>query len=404
MLKKTTSNSFLTIASFVGMMTIGMTYGSLGALLVPIAQFFHTKLISVGYPMVFFSLGFLVGSLLVSVAWQIRRARLFLTFFSSINIFALLFIYAIHPNLNVVLIFLLISGMASAVIHSGLDSFFAEIYPKNRAKMLNILHVFFGLGGFLGPFVISLILSANISWYLIFLLMALLSIPLPLLYSRKSPYQNLEFVPMEKEAPRSAAKTIFFKPLFWITMGSMFFYVATETAMTSWTSVFLTEVRQFYPAVGSFGVSLVWLTIILGRVFFSRYLKFHNLSFFLIISSLLNIFFIFMFFFLKQIEMEFLFLIISGLLLSFMYPGLLAQGGDLFPYQIGYVIGAMGASGTIGSIITPWILGPLSEKFSMARIVFLLPVLSLITALFLITIHRFRYSTYNSAINPQIGQ
>ena len=165
-----------------------------------------------------------------------------------------------------------------------------------------------------------------------------LSIPLPLLYSRKSLYQNLEFTPMEKEAPRSSIKTIFLMPLFWIAMGSMFFYVATETAMTSWTSVFLTEVRQLYPAVGSFGVSLVWLTIILGRVFFSRYLKFHNLSFFLIISALLNIFFIFMFFSLQHIVMEFLFLIISGLLLSFMYPGLLAQGGDLFPYQIGYVL------------------------------------------------------------------
>jgi len=168
------SNVFINFASFIGMMTVGMTYGSLGVLLVPISQYFGSSLISVGYPLVFYSLGFLAGTLFISAAWQIRRARLMLTLFSLINIITLFLIYGVHPNLTVVLILLMISGMAGAVIHSGLDSFFAEIYPQNRAKMLNILHVFFGLGGFLGPFLIGFILAANIP--VVILILALINL------------------------------------------------------------------------------------------------------------------------------------------------------------------------------------------------------------------------------------
>ena len=55
---------------FVGMMTIGMTYGSLGALLVPMAQFsILSDICRISYGVFFF--GILVGTLFISVAWQI---------------------------------------------------------------------------------------------------------------------------------------------------------------------------------------------------------------------------------------------------------------------------------------------------------------------------------------------
>jgi fucose permease len=65
----------------------------------------------------------------------------------------------------------------------------------------------------------------------------------------------------------------------------------------------------------------------------------------------------------------------AGFLLSIVYPNFLALGASLFPRHIGFVTGTLSASGGIGYMFFPWLIGPVSQYFGLATGVFLIPML-----------------------------
>ena len=72
-----------------------------------------------------------------------------------------------------------------------------------------------------------------------------------------------------------------------------------------------------------------------------------------------------------------LFIVLSGLSLSWFYPSMIALGANTFPKHIGFMTGALAAGGTSGSILFPWLIGPVSEALGLGRIVFIVPLLCL---------------------------
>ncbi|MCX6089396.1 MAG: MFS transporter [Candidatus Atribacteria bacterium] len=373
------------------MFSVGMTLGSLGSILVPISHTFHLRMAQVSFPVVFNSSGFLVGTLIISFAWRMTRARSFLTIFSIINAICMLMVFFWHTNFTLILTFLFISGMAGAVIHSGLDSLFAELYPHDRSRALNFLHVFFGLGAFTGPFIIGTALALSAPWYLAFLFMGLLCIPWPFLFVRRSLYHRIHALYASRLSDiRPRAGSLWSHPIFWVVFATIFIYVGTEGCLTSWSGVFLNRVRGLSASFASYSVALIWMMIVVGRLIFSHIIRPKTLSLFLIIASLGNVVGTCLFFMIKSTYPEMFLIGLAGLNLSFMYPGLIALGGDLFPDLIGMVIGTLAASGTMGSIFFPWILGPLAERMSLARSVFIVPFLALFTAILLIFVYQYQ--------------
>jgi len=359
-----------------GMLSVGMTFSSLGPLLAPISDTFHFKLGQLALPVVSHSVGFLTANILMAFIWRIQRARLLFTL-SGLLAFLMLASIGLFPTAGLLLTFLSLLGVAQGTMHTGLDSLFSEISGKERAKFLNWLHVFIGVGAVLGPLLVGILLNYSEKWQLVYLMMAMVSFPLPLLFFRRTPYQSIIY----SGKPQTPVSTYLVRPItspfFWLAMIGIFSYVGLELSFASWTPIFLAKARNISYVLASYSVSIFWLTLVIGRFLFGRFFHKTNLSFFLGAGALVATLFTAFTFSTDYPVFIGVFIALSGLSLSWFYPSILALGANTFPRHVGVITGSLAASGTMGSIIFPWIIGPLSEVLSLTRGVLLIPLLCL---------------------------
>ena len=384
------SDSQLFAISCWGMLSIGMTFSSLGPLLAPISDTFHFKLGQLALPVVSHSLGFLTANILMALVWRIQRAR-FLFTLSGLLTFLMLISISLFSTARLLFTFLFFLGVAQGTMHTGLDSFFSEISGEKRVRYLNWLHIFIGLGAVLGPLSVGILLSYSEKWRLVYLIMAMVSLPLPLLFFRGTLYQSIIY----SGKPQTPASTYLVRPItspfFWLAMIGIFSYVGLELSFASWTPIFLIKTKNISYALASYSISIFWLTLVIGRFLFGRFFHKTNLSFFLGAGALVAALFTAFTFSTDYPVFIGLFIALSGLSLSWFYPSILALGANTFPRQVGVITGSLAASGTVGSIVFPWIIGPVSETLGLPKGVFLIPLLCLgLTGIFFYYTHLFR--------------
>ncbi len=360
------------------MLSVGITFGSHGPLLTPISNTFQLRLGQIALPVVSYSIGFLAANILMALFWKIWRARLLLTI-SSLLTFLMLVSISLFRSVGLLLTFLFFLGVAQGTMHTAVDSLFSEISGKERAKFLNWLHIFIGLGAVLGPLLVGMLLSWSEKWHLIYLMMALVTFPLPIFFFRRTIYQGITYSGEPQISTSSSLVRPTTSPLFWLAVIGVFIYVGLELAFASWVPVFLVKVRNVSHVSASYSISIFWFALMTGRFLFGRFLYRTNLSLFLGIGALATVLFTTLTFSINSVLIG-LFMAFSGLSVSCFYPTILALGGNTFPRSIGLITGSLAAAGTVGAIVFPWIIGPISEAFGLAKGVFLVPLLCLVLA------------------------
>jgi len=383
-------NSRLFAISCWGMLSVGMTFSSLGPLLLPISDTFHFRLSQVALPVVSHSVGFFTANILVALVWKIQRARLLLAV-SGLLAFLMLVSISLFPTAGLLLTLLFFLGVAQGTMHTGLDSLFSEISGEERARFLNWLHVFIGVGAVLGPLSVGVLLNYSEKWYLVYLMMAIVTLPLPLLFFRGTLYQSIVYSGRTQTPTGDSLARPTTSPLFWLAIVGIFSYVGLELSFASWTPTFLVRVRNISYTSASYSVSIFWFALMTGRFLFGRFFHKTNLSLFLGAGALVAALFTTFTFSTDYSLLIGLFMALSGLSLSWFYPSILALGANTFPRNVGFITGALAASGTMGSIVFPWIIGPVSEALSLAKGVFLIPLLCLgLTGIFFYYAHLLR--------------
>ena len=375
--KFSSENWRLIIISYWGMFNVGMVLSFLGPLLVPISNSFQLKLAQVGLPVALNFSGIFLATFAMAFFWRIYRARSLLTFSSLFLSLSLVGIALLHDSLIVLFILLFFAGFNAGIMHTGLDSLISETFKRTRAKYLNILHMFVSLGCLASSLLIGIILSHGGKWYLVFFLMGLFSLPLPIFFGNKRLYGKAIFSKIREVIDiHEVNKSVNWR-IFWPIVFSIFLYVGIEISFTSWIPLFLVKIRGVPTAVASYNISIFWLTMIGGRWFFSRFFYKSNLYHSLIIGAAGGALFIALSFLSKEKNLILLFIACSGLLLSYIYPNMLALAGNIFPNSIGFVTGILTTSGFVGSTLFPWLIGPISQAVGLTKSVFVISLLSI---------------------------
>jgi FHS family glucose/mannose:H+ symporter-like MFS transporter len=368
----------------MGMFNIGMIFGSTGPLVVPIANFFQLTLAETGLPVMANTVGFLLATMVMSFIWKIQKTRLLVTSFSLLFLVSQLAIALYHHNFQVVLALLFLVGFSQGLLHVAFDALISELYSTSRARYLGILHVFVGLGAFFSPLLVGLILAHTGYWYLVYLLMGLANVALPLLFIRKGLYRARTFRHQSHQAKQRSTAGVLSSPLFWVAVLVMLLGMGAQISFTSWLPLFLVRLRGLAPSTASYSVSIFWLTMIGGRLLFSRYLQGVDLTKYLIITIGAAALFVGLAFALPSIPLIIVLVAGAGLFLSIVWPGTLALGTNIFPQQVGFLTGILSASGSAAGVLFPWLIGPVSELLGLGVGVFVVPVLAVAATLILL--------------------
>ncbi len=211
-----------------------------------------------------------MGNLLMSILGNAlmektgRRAALMLY---SIMLCLSFVLFAAVPAPGLYYAFLFVAGLAWGGINSLSNTVVTEMYD-GEASHLNVMHACYAVGAVLFPLLMGFLTMNGASWRIPVLVVAALGAAL-------AGAAALIRLPERKPTVDSSGKAVqvafWREPGFYLAVVTFFMYVGVESSASSWLSMYLNQVNPFFvekvPAETM--VSLMWLTILIGRVTFS---------------------------------------------------------------------------------------------------------------------------------------
>ncbi len=262
----------------------------------------------------------------------------------------------------------LVAGMGAAFGEVSMNSLLSKLYPRRRGFALNVLHLFFSLGAFLGPMLSGFLIASYGSWRLPYLVTCIAGIPLSLvaiMLVLKTRLAKCSEVPSREVVPQPDGQLLdaFFNGRALLVAG--FFYFSAEVGANAWLPTFLIFERGFTIELASVSIGLFWAFMALGRLVLGNLadrVGYRKLIFSCALASAISI--------LAAIFVEETHLIIalwcfSGFALGPIMPTIFAWTTILFPNRRGLATGVVYSVGLMGGVFSPWLMGALADLYNL---------------------------------------
>ena len=359
----------------------GMQLTMLGPLLATMAETFERPLALMGVLFTLSSAGFMIaivgGGILAD---RIGKKRVIAVASMGFGICLLLFAASDWFLASAALVFLI--GGFGGVLESLLSALVATIQQGKERAAVTLTQVFFGVGAIAGPAFAGWIVQSGISWKYAYAAVGVLAF-LSAVWLHCYRYPTVK--PEERIVSGDIA-LILRNRKFLLLCSALAIYVGVEMAVNAWTAHYFTATFRFSGGAAGYVVSIFWVVITFGRLFFSWLsLKLSNRVLIRGLALLAATGFV-----LQSISYSsaaaIASVIVIGIGLSAIWPLVVAEAGTLFSSKSsGTSFGIVISAGGIGGAVIPVVVGYLSESVSM-RLLFV--VFALLMAV-IVLIHHF---------------
>lgn len=257
-------------------------------------------------------------------------------------------------------------GLGLGAIEVGGNGLMVELHPQQRARYLNLLATFHGVGSLIVPLFSAWLLSVQFSWRQVYLCSAGLAACLvaSLLLAKSQPQPHAQLHNASTPAGHwSELLRLAFNVRMCVYYVLIAAYVAVELGVAAWLVEYLHRTRQYSIAQGSLYLSLFFAMIMLGRFVGSwwvervGYLRMVGLS---LLATLL----------LLAIGLWgppacAILLPLSGLSMSTVFPTVTASATVGQHSHVGALMGVLFTFGGLGGALGPWLIGLASEAYGV---------------------------------------
>ena len=250
--------------------------------------------------------------------------------------------------------YLLLLGLGGGIIVTAANALASDVTPDRRGTTLNLLNLFFGLGGFATPFISANLLSRN-SVRLCYLVAGLagaallvnIGTPMP----QPSGAQSFVF---------SEIGSVVGRPTLWLAALFLFLYVACEVGVWNWLVQHL--IAQGVPEARALNVlSLGFaLGMLIGRVGASQVLISVSALTVTLAASILMVITTYLMLQTRDPRVAWVLVFLAGVAMAPVFPTTLAIVGDRFPRMTGTALGIVITSGWIGLAVSSRIIGSIA--------------------------------------------
>ncbi len=281
-----------------------------------------------------------------------------LTVSAALVTIALLLFAAIHSFAGAMLAAVVL-GFGGGGLNTSSNALVADVFPENRGPMLNVLGTFFGVGALFIP-----LLAAIITGFFTITQLLLLAATLAGLCTIF--YLVLPFPPPREATGFSLLASIKAIRIPGVLLFGILLFCQSgnEAAIGGWTSTYAGSLGAA-PRVATWILAGYWAALMAGRVIGAKLLvrmtKQH-----LVLASGIG----------SAIGAAILLLsgsiaglaagaVIMGLSFAAIYPTTLAIAADRYERLAGTIFGLLFAIGLIGGMLFPWLIGHLSQAYSL---------------------------------------
>src|ERR1700678_3916846 len=340
----------LIFAAIVAIFVYGMTAALLGTILPDLSDRFHLTPSQNGTIAFAQALGLIIASLAVGPLLDNEGKKLGLILglaFIAVALFAL----PRSSGFRSIVFLLFLLGVGGGIVVAGANALVSDVSEAHRATALNMVNLFFGLGGLVTPFIAANLFARN--WIRLCYTVATLTVlTLAVQAAAKMPAPSGAggFV-------LAAAAPVLGRPLLFLLGLFLFLYVSCEVGIWNWLPRHL--IAQGIPESRALNIlSLGFaLGLLVGRVGVAPILIRVPAITVLLFASVVMAISTFLMLRLSNPFTAAILVFLAGLSMAPVFPTTLAIVGDNFPRMAGTAIGLVITCGWIGLAVSSRIIG-----------------------------------------------
>ncbi len=337
-------------AAILAILVYGMIAAMLGTILPKLSDDFHLTADQGGMIAFAQALGLIIASVSVGPLIDNRGKKTGLLLGLTLIAIAL-FLLPNSTSYEMIIGCMFLQGLGGGIIVTGANALVSDISEDKRASTLNLLNLFFGLGGLLTPFIAANLLGGN-TIALCYLTAGLTVVTLALHAVTPMPPPS-----GERGFKMSEASQLLARPALFLLSAFLFLYVACEVGVWNWLTKHLIA-QGMDPARALNILSLGFaLGILVGRVAVSPILiKVPAPTVTLAASVLMAV----TTYAMLQTADPFtagVIVFCAGVAMAPVFPTTLAMVGDAFPRMTATAMGIVITCGWIGLAVSSRIIG-----------------------------------------------
>ena len=204
----------------------------------------------------------------IALADRVPKATVIIISFLVLGI--LRFLTGTSGSYMALLIVFFFSGMALRLLDTMLNAFIGNIHQRRRGFHMNILHLFFSLGAFVGPALAISLLNLGTGWRDIYFMTGLvyLCVGIPGLFLMR---RDTVVRSTDRKHPVKSGGTRHVIKLEMVLLGlSLLLYAVHQSGITAWLPHYMSTELNANLNVSSYALSIYWIGIILSRLIASR--------------------------------------------------------------------------------------------------------------------------------------
>jgi fucose permease len=343
----------LIFAAILAIFVYGMIAAMLGTILPELSERFHLTPAQNGTIATVQALGLIIASLAVGplLDTQGDKAGLIL---GLASIAAALFLLPRAGSYRNILLLLFLLGMGGGIVVTGANALANGVGGSHSAIVLNLVNLFFGLGGLATPFIAANVFKKN--WVRLCYTIAgltVVALAVQVVAKMPAPTGNAQFL-LAQVGPILGRPVIFLLGLF------LFLYITCEVGVWNWLPRHL--IAQGIPESRALNIlSLGFaLGLLLGRVAISPILAHAPAIEVTLGASIAMAVTTFLMLQTNKPGLAFALVFIAGLSMAPVFPTTLAITGQAFPQMTGTALGFVITCGWVGLAVSSRIIGTIA--------------------------------------------
>jgi fucose permease len=256
---------YQTVGYYAAFVALGLMMATLGPTMLDLVDHTGTSLGAISYLLTTRGLGYLLGSLLGGWLYD-RMAGSPVMGLMLIVMAVGLALVPLLPWLAALIVLFLVLGMAGGAVDVGGNTLLVWVHREKVGPFMNALHFFFGVGAFLAPLIIALVIrfssGANLAAYWA---LALLVLPVGLALLRiGSPVSEAEDEGDEDNGNKRYSAN---GSLLILMIAAFFFlYTGAESGFGDWIATYIETMDLGTAEVAAYLTSAFWGALTVGRL------------------------------------------------------------------------------------------------------------------------------------------
>jgi fucose permease len=340
----------LILAAILAIFVYGMIAAMLGTILPDLSTRFHLTPSQLGQIAFTQALGLILASIAVGPLIDNEGKKIGLVLGLALITLAL-FLLPQSKGFRSIMVYLFLLGLGGGIIVTAVNFLVSDISQDRRASTLNLVNLFFGLGGMATPFISANLLRRN-SIRLCYTVATLTAVTLVIHILTPMP-------------PPSGARSFVFadvgpvlgRPVLFLLALFLFLYVACEVGVWNWLTQHL--IAQGIPEARALNIlSLGFaLGLLIGRVAVSRILISVPASRVTLAAAIMMTVTTFLMLKTSDSLVAWILVFLAGISMAPVFPTTLAMVGDAFPRMTGTAMGVVITLGWCGLAVSSRIIG-----------------------------------------------